>query len=113
MTGKDYIIEAIGIAEKVSSECEASGKLEGNALLEKMAGACKDLGQIKNKPSLRTRDGADRAYPVLEMAQKLEEDWEDAMDGDDLGEADESMEAFAGAVEALINALKSKTVVMT
>jgi hypothetical protein len=113
MSGKDYIIEAIGISEKVLSECEASGKLAGNALLEKMAAACKDLGQIKNKPSLRTRDGADKAYPVLEMAQKLEEDWEDAMDGDDPGEAEESMQAFVGAVEALINALKSKTVVMT
>jgi len=113
MSGKDFIIEAIGIAEKVLSECKASGKLEDNAPLEKMAAACKNLGQIKNKPSLRTKDGADKAYPVLEMAQKLEEAWEDAMDGEDPEEAAESMEEFVGAVDALINALKSKTVVMT
>jgi hypothetical protein len=113
MSGKEYIMEAIGIAEKILSESEASGKLEGSGLPEKMAAACKNLDQIKNKPSLRTRDGADKAYPVLENAQKLEEDWEDAMDGGDLQEAEESMEEFVAAVDALINALKSKTVVMT
>ncbi len=113
MSGKDYIIEAIGIVEKILSECEASGKLEDKSLLEKTTAACKNLGQIKNKPSLRTKDGADKAYPVLETAQKLEEFWEDAMDGEDPEEAAESMEEFAGAVDALVNALKSKTVVMT
>ena len=71
MNGKDYVIEALSIAEKVLSECDASGKMEGNALLEKMAAATKNLEQIKNKPSLRTRDGADKAYPVLETAQRL------------------------------------------
>jgi hypothetical protein len=113
MSGKEYIMEAIEIVEKVLSECQDSGKLKGNDLLEKVAAACKNLGQIKNKPSLRTRDGADKAYPVLEIAQKLEEDWEDAMDGDDLQGAEESMEEFVAAVDALTNALKSKTVVMT
>lgn len=113
MNGKDYVMEAISIVEKVLSECETSGKMEGNTLLEKMAGACKNLGQIKNKPSLRTRDGADKAYPVLEIARKLGEDWEDAMDRSDLEEVEENMEDFVGAADALINALKSKTVVMT
>jgi len=111
MSGKDYVIEAINIAENIISE--ASDKLEDKSLLEKAAAACKNLGQIKNKPSLRTRDGADKAYPVLETAQKLEEDWEDAVDRDDPEEAVESMEEFVGAVDALINALKSRTVVMT
>jgi hypothetical protein len=113
MNGKDYVIEAIGIAEEVLSKCDASGKMEGNALLEKMAVASKNLEQIKNKPSLRTRDGADKAYPVLETAQKLGESWEDASEGDDMWDVGESMEEFVGAVDALVNALKSKTVVMT
>jgi len=113
MNGKDYIMEAIGIAEKILSECKASGKMAGSALLDKMAGACKDLEKIKNKPSLRTRDGADKAYPALEIAQKLNEDWEDAMDGDSLEDAAESMGDFVGAVDALVNALKGKTIVMT
>ena len=111
MSGKEYIMEAMDIAEKVLSE--ASEKLEDKSLLEKTAAACKNLGQVKNKPSLRTKDGADKAYPVLETAQKLEEDWEDAVDGDNPEEAVESMEEFVGAVEALLNALKSRTVVMT
>jgi len=113
MNGKDYIMEAIGIAENVLSEYKTAAKLDGNALLDKMAGACKDLEKIKNKPSLRTRDGADKAYPVLETAQKLNEDWEDAIDAEAPEEAAESMEDFVGAVDALVNALKSKTIVMT
>ena len=113
MNGKDYVMEAIGIAETVLSGCEASGKLSGNELLEKLTAACGDLGEIKNKPSLRTRDGSDKAYPVHETVKRMEEDWEDAAEGDDTAEIEESMEEFVGAVETLVNALKSKTVVMT
>jgi len=113
MSGKDYVIEAADLGEKVSLECKSSGKLEGDSLLKKMAAACESLEKIKNKPSLRTRDGEDKAYPILESAQKLEEDWEDAQDGDDMQDVTESMEVFVAAADALINALKGKTVVMT
>ncbi len=113
MNGKDCVVGAIKIAERLVSEIKDSKLLDGDPLLEGTAKACEGLGHVKNKATLRTKASANLAFPVQDTAQKLEEAWEEAKDTDDLDELKERMEEFISIVEALGAALKERTVIMT
>jgi Zn-dependent M32 family carboxypeptidase len=113
MNGKEYLLEAIELMERLVSEIEESKLLDGDPLLEGTGKACEILGRVKNKATLRTKAGANLAFPVNDAAQKLDEAWEEAKESDDLDELKERMEEFVGVVEALGAALKERTVIMT
>lgn len=113
MNGKDYIVEAITITEEVLKAIGKTGRLDGDALLEGAVKAREGLGYVKNKATLRTKSGANLAFPVYHAAQKLEEAWQETGEGEDAGELRESMEEFISCAEALAAALKERTVIMT
>ena len=112
MAGTDYVVDSIIIAQKVLSEAKASNTLSGDPLLEEISKACEVLENLKKKPTLRTKDGTNLAFPVMEAAGNLEEAWEDAQGGNS-SDLKWRMEEFAGAVIALNGALKERTVIMT
>src|SRR4030042_169827 len=112
MSGKEYVESSIEIAQKVLSEAKASNTLSGDPLLEEISKACETLENLKKKPTLRTKDGTNLAFPVMEAAGNLEEAWEDAQGGNS-SDLKWRMEEFASAVNALNGALKERTVIMT
>jgi hypothetical protein len=113
MNGKQYVLEAIGVVERLVSEIKESKLLDGDPLLDGAAKACESLGSVKNKATLRTKASANLAFPVSDAAQNLDDAWEEAKETDDLAELKERMEEFIGSVEALGAALKERTVIMT
>lgn len=113
MNGKEYVLEAIEVIERLVSEIKDSKLLDGDPLLEGTGKACESLSRVKNKATLRTKASANLAFPVHDAAQKLDEAWEEAKESDDLDELKELMEEFVGSVEALGAALKERTVIMT
>jgi len=114
MTGKEYVQDALDKAERALSGIRSSGKMDGEPVLEELAKACADLGQIKTRATLKTRTGVSLALPVFEAAQNLDEAWEEVQaGGEDLDDLKVSMDEFALAAEVLAGALKERTVVMT
>jgi len=113
MNGKDYIVEAITITEEVLKAIEKTGRLDGDALLEGAVKAREGLGYVKNKATLRTKSGANLAFPVYHAAQELEEAWQETGEEEDTDELRERMEEFISCSEALAAALKERTVIMT
>ena len=113
MNGKEYVEAAIGKAEGVLSGLRSSGKLQGDPLLDSLAKACSDLGQFKNRATLKTKPGVNMALPVFEASQNLEESWEEARAAGGLEEFRTCLEEFVQAAEVLGGALKERTVVMT
>ena len=113
MNGKEYVLRAVELVERVVSEIKASGILNGDPLLETTAQANGNLANLKNKATLRTRDGANIAYPVMDAAQNLEEAWEDARSGEDLDDLTWRMEEFINSTEALTAFLEDRTVILT
>ncbi len=112
MNGKDFVITAIEIAEKVISANNDSETLSDGSLLDEMSKALEMLKNLKKKPTLRTKDGTNVAFPVMEAAENLEEAWEDARGGN-VPDLRWRMEEFVGAVSVLDGALKERTVIMT
>jgi len=113
MNGKDYVIEAIKMAEQLVSEIKKSKLLDGDPLLEGTAEACVGLGNVKKKATLRTKAGTNIAFPVYDAAQKLEEAWEEAQENEDTDELKEQLEEFVSCVHTLGATLKERTVIMT
>lgn len=113
MNGKEYIIGAIELTEKLVSEIKNSGLLNGDPLLEETTNACGILGNVKKKATLRTKAGTNMAFPVYDAAQKLEEAWEEAQESEDTDELKEQMEEFVSCVQTLGATLKERTVIMT
>ena len=113
MNGKNYVNGAIEKTEKLVAEIRNNGLLEGDPMLDNVAEACKNLGAVKNKATLRTRTGTNLAFPVHDAAQGLEEAWEETQESNDPDELKESMEDFINRVGELIAALKDRTVIMT
>ena len=108
MNGKEYLLSAVEKVGPIASDLESSDKVDGD-LVKGLAKACEALGSFKNKATLRTKTGASIAIPVFEVAENLEDAWED----DDLDEVKEKIEDFIEAVEVLGGALKERTVIMT
>ncbi|MFO7963604.1 MAG: hypothetical protein R6U50_06760 [Desulfobacterales bacterium] len=113
MNGKDYVNKAIDVAGNVLTGVGDAGVFTDGSLLEDARKACEELNGMKNKPSLRTKEGANLAFPVFDAAQNLEEAWEDAQDTDELDDLKWRLEGFADAVMAFAQSLKDKTVIMT
>ena len=113
MNGKEYIVGAIELTEKLVADMKKSGLLDGDPLLEQTSSACDVLGSFKNKATLRTKAGTNMAFPVYDAAQKLEEAWEDAQESDDTDELKEQMDEFVNSVKTLGATLKERTVLMT
>ena len=113
MNGKEYVVSAVEKVEQVLSGVRSSNKLDGDLLLEGVARACEALGELKNKATLRTKAGTSIAIPVFEAAERLEVEWEDAGDGEDLEDVKERIEEFIEAVQVFGGALKERTVIMT
>lgn len=113
MNGKEYVKQAIGLVETLLGSINDAGFLKGDGLLEDTHKACTELDGLKNKPTLRTKEGANLAFPVFDAAQNLEEEWENARETDDLDDLKWRLDEFSVAVTALSGALKDRTVVMT
>ena len=113
MNGKEYIVEAIELTEKLVSEMKKSGLLGDDPLLDQTSSACDVLGNVKKKATLRTKAGTNMAFPVYDAAQKLEEAWEEAQESEDTDELKEQLEEFVNAVQTLGATLKERTVIMT
>jgi hypothetical protein len=112
MNGKDYVIEVLEDCNRVSLEIESEGALEGEPLLDELKKALADLESLKNKPSLRTKDGTNLVFPVKEAADNLKDQWDDGK-GSDPQDLKARIEEFADSVNTFAGALKSRTVIMT
>jgi hypothetical protein len=113
VNGKDYVTQAIDVAENIVASIKDAGLLGDGAMLEGVLKACEELGGLKNKPTLRTKEGTNLAFPVFDAAQNLEEAWEDARDTEDVDDLKWRLDGFADAVMAFAGSLKDKTVIMT
>ncbi len=113
MNGKDYVTGAIELVERLVPDIKSSGMLDGDPLVGGTLKACADLAQVKNKATLRTKNGTNMAFPVYDAAQNLDEAWEEAREENDPDELKEQMEEFVRSAEALGASLKERTVIMT
>ena len=113
MNGKDYVVGAIELTQRLLSEMKNSELLDGNPLLEEATSACGILENVKKKATLRTKAGTNIAFPVYDAAQKLEEAWEEAQEREDTDELKAQMEEFVNSVQTLGATLKERTVIMT
>ena len=113
MNGKDYVNQAIDLARKVLAGIKEENVLDGNPLKESIQKAIEDLDGLKNKATLRTKDGTNIAFPVFEAAQNLEEAWEDAKISKNNDDLTWRLEGFIDSSVALGGALKERTVIMT
>ncbi len=113
MNGKEYVTQAMDLVEAVIAGIKQNNALNGDALIDGAIKALSDLGGMKNKPTLRTKEGTNVAFPVFEAAQNLEEAWEDAQAGNDVEDLKWRLEGFIDAVIALSGVLKDRTVIMT
>ena len=113
MNGKEYVAESIEMVGTAVAAIKQASILDGDGALTEIEKACEELGSVKNKPTLRTKEGTKLAFPIYEAAQNLEEAWEDAQDTDDTDDLKWRMEGFVDATLALVTGLKGKTVIMT
>jgi hypothetical protein len=113
VNGKDYVNQAIEMVGTIVTDIKDAGAIDRDELLEGAKKACEELGGFKNKPTLRTKEGTNLAFPVFDAAQNLEEAWEDAQDSDEMEDLIWRLEGFADAVLAFAGALKDRTVIMT
>ena len=113
MNGKDIVVEAVGKVRDILGSIRSDGHLDGDAILEETEKAVALIDRLKNRPTLRTKNGTSLAIPVQEACTYLEEAWEDSEGTDDLDDVKEKLEEFAGVANTLNNRMKQKTVIMT
>lgn len=113
MNGKDYVNQAIDLAQKVLAGIIEANMLDGSPLTENAQKAIEDLNQLKNKATLRTKDGTNFAFPVYEAAQNLDEAWEDEKINNNIDDLKWRLEGFIDSAVALGGILKERTVIMT
>jgi len=114
MTGKDYVTQAWEMAKGLTSEIRSRGDLAAlGPVMEGLERACVDLEQNRNKATLRTRAGTNLAFPVYEAARELKLAWGEVHEGGKPEAMREAIEGFCFAVDALVSALKERTVIMT
>jgi len=113
MNGKEYVKQAIDQVETVVSGIKEANILNGDPLMEGAQNACDALSGLKNKATLRTKDGSNLAFPIFDAARNLEEAWEDAQVNDDAEDLKWRLEGFIDTALALSGALKDRTVIMT
>ena len=113
MNGKEYIASSLEMSENLLAAMKESNLLNGDSLMDDAEEACQSLNEIKNKATLRTKDGTALAFPVYEACQNLEEAWEDAQINEDVDDLKWRMESFIDATVALTSALKDRNVILT
>lgn len=114
MTGKDYVTQAWEMAKEVISEIRSRRDLAALApVMDGLGRACQDLDQNRNKATLRTRAGTNLSFPVYEAAREMKLSLGEALEGGKLEAVREAVEGFCFAVDALVSALKERTVIMT
>jgi hypothetical protein len=113
VSGKEYVKQAMDLVEAVISGISQSNVLNGDVLIAGTKKALGDLDGLKNKATLRTKEGTNQAFPVFEAARNLDEAWEDAKANDDTDDLKWRLEGFIDAVVALGGVLKDRTVIMT
>jgi hypothetical protein len=113
MNGKDYVIGAKEKAEQLLAAIKEADFLKTDSVIEEFARACEILEYVKNKATLKTKPGANLAFPVYDASNKLEEVWEETRKAGDSKELREQIEEFVTAVETLNAVLKERTVIMT
>ncbi|MFH1135831.1 MAG: hypothetical protein V1816_07070 [Pseudomonadota bacterium] len=113
MNGKDYVVEAVELATRLVAEVRESKILTDDSVLDQASQACADLEQVKGKATLRTKDGTNKAFPVVEAARNIGEAWEEARDAGEPDELGDRFEEFRTAVKALVSSLQERTVIMT
>lgn len=113
MNGKDLVAGALEIADKILSEAKDSDVLDDDRLIEELAKACQGLENIKNRATLRTKNGTNQAFPIKEAAENLEEAWEDARNGNGTRELAAMAAQFSDTADALAMGLRNRTVIMT
>lgn len=113
MNGKDYVVKARDLVSGVISQIKAQGRLEGDARLDRAVKACEDLERLQSKATLRTKNGTNRAFPVMDFAQKLGEAWDECQSGGNMNEFVARLDEFVDAVTLLEAVLQERTVIMT
>jgi hypothetical protein len=113
VNGQELVSAALDIATNVLKGIQTSGALDGDSLTTELDQACKDLDGIKGRPTLRTKNGTNQAFPVREAADHLEEAWDDAEGGGDTNELRAMLTEFVDAATTLKESLKGRTVIMT
>ena len=113
MNGTEIVAEVLATATKILAEVKDSNLAEKDRLAQELTKAVEGLENIKGKATLRTKNGTSQAFPLKESAENLEEAWEDAPDADNLNELTSMVELFTDASEALVMALRNRTVIMT
>jgi hypothetical protein len=113
VNGQDLVNEALGLLKTTLSGMETSAALNGDPLVKALAEACRDLEAIKGKPTLRTKNGTNMAFPVAEAARRLQEAWEDALNGGPDSELRQAVAELVDAGGVLKESFKGRTVIMT
>ena len=113
MNGKEYVANSIELSENLLGSIKESNLLSGDSLIDQAEDAFKTLNEIKNKATLRTKDGTALAFPVYEACENLEEAWEDAQINEDADDLKWRLEGFIDAIGALAGALKDRNVILT
>ncbi len=113
MDGGVLVAESLQISGKVLEAVRHTPRLNGKPTADELAGALERLEAVKKKAVLRTKKGETMAYPVKEAAQRLEEAWQEASNGDNLPGLEVMVAQFVNSADALVEALKKKTVIFT
>jgi predicted metal-dependent hydrolase len=113
VNGTEIVAEVLATATRILAEVKESQLKEKEHLAQELAKAVEGLENIKGKATLRTKNGTSQAFPLKESAENLAEAWEDAAEADNLNELTSMVELFTDAAEALVMALRNRTVIMT
>ncbi len=113
MNGKEYVANSIEMSKSLFSLIKKADLLNGDPLMENAENALTVLDEIKNRPTLRTKDGTALAFPVYEAVQNLEEAWEEAQINGDADDVRWRLENFIDSTLALNSALKDRSVILT
>ena len=113
MNGKEYIVETIHRVETLLPAFKDREGLSGDPILGDLSKACESLNNIKNKATLRTKDGTNMAFPTNEAGKDLQDEWEEVADGDHLEMLKEQIETFVDTVQALVKALEDRNIILT
>ncbi len=111
VNGQELVNEAVNMCKEVLTALRNEGVPQGDHLVEDLEKSFKELEALKKRPTLRTKNGTNQAFPVKEAAENLREAWEDAPD--DPEEFKAMAAEFVDAVGTLKESLKGRTVVMT
>ncbi|MBU2546991.1 MAG: hypothetical protein KKB20_01150 [Proteobacteria bacterium] len=113
MNGKDLVAQALEIGKKILAEVKNSNQDDAAAWSAELTKAVDGLEIVKDKATLRTKNGTNLAFPIKDAAENVAEAWEDAREGVGINEMTAMTQQFADSSEALVVGLRNRTVIMT